>query len=653
MVAVSIFAIIVLLLKSNNSELENFVIPEHVQMLSMYDSASQGLAHKVSVFSLAVLVLIFIYGTPAGRNGTLRFGTLDRALGTIRGSAGIIVFVGALIPIFWMTFGIQLSILIAAVLILLLVIKHRIRPFDRLRQSPSVWFWFLLTGYLVVILVPGLILPPALPPSTFFAADWHYSMTIAQGSRLAAGLPLGDLVNPNYGVLHLFAQAVMERRLGTLDFGSAVRLVQWSQVSFVIAVVAAFFFWRRRQPTLMLFGLLFLGPWIGTFSRAIVFPNQSGWRFLGLAIGILLIAILRQQTRRRQSYILGAATTLLVLYNPETGIAVTCGFLSFLVLVDGFSLGFVKVLARFIFAAAAVLTLVVVLYFLEFGLWSADVFSFVNLISAFSRGYGGLKVYFDPLAFGIFVHSAVIVAGGVIIGWSRGLSPGNAARIAIAVIILVWGAYYWNRPHVTNLWTFSFLYLFLISDKISPRYISSLLSKHWSVVFDVRFALIFFLLLPRAIVANYSEFRDQISAHDAIPGDVTKISGVLLETPLAKLIYSRADYIISNFIEEDEILVSNAQYMMSLLTGKFNKLPVQDVFVETKTLDEFENLVTNIHRIGPSRIVFGDPNSIDGSISPFRVWRHSFENKLKERLSNRYKKIRYIGWLGNMGEATR
>ena len=53
---------------------------------------------------------------------------------------------------------------------------------------------------------------------------------------------------------------------------------------------------------------------------------------------------------------------------------------------------------------------------------------------------------------------------GYALQWSRRpLSPRAAVKAAVAITIVLWFAYYSNRPHLWNLWTYLLLYSFLKS----------------------------------------------------------------------------------------------------------------------------------------------------------------------------------------------
>jgi hypothetical protein len=67
----------------------------------------------------------------------------------------------------------------------------------------------------------------------------QYSATVAQGDRLASGLFLGRDIELHYGLLPTLLLAIYERHSGVLSFAGHVRMIQVSQIVFLVAALYA------------------------------------------------------------------------------------------------------------------------------------------------------------------------------------------------------------------------------------------------------------------------------------------------------------------------------------------------------------------------------------------------------------------------------
>ena len=128
--------------------------------------------------------------------------------------------------------------------------------------------WTLLLLYVCALMIPGLLRPVSIDNVALLkSAEAHYSLTLAQGDRLAAGLMLGKDVNLNYGLGMTLFTAAFERSVRFLTFGEHIRLVQVFQVVFIVAAVAAFIIWTSQAV---------LGPGCHGFCGALGIDKSPG-----------------------------------------------------------------------------------------------------------------------------------------------------------------------------------------------------------------------------------------------------------------------------------------------------------------------------------------------------------------------------------------
>src|SRR6266571_1823341 len=357
---------------------------EHVLLLRMTDNGPQRATYAVGILLLAILCTL---AAVAIRRPEAHAPALTRALRTTT----------KFLKKWCGTF-----LLAAACFMVLLLFWIR----ERRTRGSGLAVWCCVCAYSSFLLIPGLIRVPFLSEPLLNWAEWHYSVTLAQGDRLAAGLRLGSQVNLNYGLIHTLVLAILERTVGILNFGQHIQLVQGSQIAVLAVAFLAFRLWRPANPMFALFGLVLIGPWLSTSHLAVYYPNLAGWRNLGLAAGVAVL-LLCKQLQGRTAWLLGATAGLLVLYNPETGICLTFGYDLFLISrqenVTWNQLG--GLAWRAVAGALTSFGLLLILYRAGLGVWppfgATALFGFVT---RFGQGYGGLPLYFDPLAVLITVH---------------------------------------------------------------------------------------------------------------------------------------------------------------------------------------------------------------------------------------------------------
>jgi len=618
---------------------------EHVLLLRMTDNGPQRATYAVGILLLAILCTL---AAVAIRRPEAHAPALTRALrtttkflkkwcGTFLIAATVVVLVfdvhstalpgpdGTGFPgadsrtlrlIFWLA---------SACFMVLLLFWIR----ERRTRGSGLAVWCCVCAYSSFLLIPGLIRVPFLSEPLLNWAEWHYSVTLAQGDRLAAGLRLGSQVNLNYGLIHTLVLAILERTVGILNFGQHIQLVQGSQIAFLAVAFLAFRLWRPANPMFALFGLVLIGPWLSTSHLAVYYPNLAGWRNLGLAAGVAVL-LLCKQLQGRTAWLLGATAGLLVLYNPETGICLTFGYALFLLSrqenVTWNQLG--GLAWRAVAGALTSFGLLLILYRAGLGVWppfgATALFGFVT---RFGQGYGGLPLYFDPLAVLITVHCVYLVSV-LLLRWRvRDLTWKESFELGISATILLWISYYVNRPYPWNLWTHQFLYLFLIANLFQMGTLRRLAKRGILALCDSRVAALTFVLMPVLLSSNHFILIATVRPAGE-PAISTRVSGISLPRGLAGSLEAKADF-LSNQDPSDTLFFSRHSYSLSLLTQRFDALPVQDAFAETITHFDFERLVEEIDQRSPRVLLFDAPDNLSLS------YMHFFK-RMESRLAGRY-----------------
>jgi len=631
---------------------------EHVKFLGMVDTTSQRLAHRVGLALVAVLCVLGAATITRPVAHAPRVTELFRTTHEFfKRWSGVFLAVGAALVVLFnlrgtvfpdaQRQGLQLELLVLSVFLTILALLWA-QP--RKTRGLLMAIWSCIGIYVIFLVVPGFARQPLAYEPELSWAEWHYSATLAQGDRLAAGLRIGSQINLSYGLIHAIALAAFERTWGFLNFGEHFRLVQVCQVVFLGVAILAFYLWRPGNPVFVLFGTLLIGPWVSTSHSAMYYPNQTGWRSFGLAVGVAVLILCRRQPLWRLASILGASAAFSLLYNPETGLCITFGYGVFL-LSRLRSLALIQAVGlalRAALAAVAVLLVVVICFRTGLGTWPPfDAALLFGMITRFGQGYGGLPLYFDPLALLIFVHSVYMFSSLVLKWRETDLGSDESVKLGISATILTWAAYYVNRPQAWNLWTFQFLYLFLVADLIEPRLFRRLRCDGIaSAIFDFRLAPLTFLLVPMLLSMNYYILLTTLLPVERPEITTSRISGILMPEDSARALRAQAGFLGAQE-SSNTLFFSCHSYSLSMLTRRFNPLPVQDAFAETVTNSDFDRLVGEINRFSPHAILFDAPADRSSVLenSALNYFNMNFFERLKIRLAeNYYQGATINGW---------
>jgi hypothetical protein len=290
-------------------------------------------------------------------------------------------------------------------------------------------------------------------------------------------------------------------------------------------------------------------------------------------------------------------------------------------------------------AAVAVLLVVLICFRTGLGAWPPfDAALLFGMITRFGQGYGGLPLYFDPLALLIFVHSVYMFSSLVLKWRETDLGFDESVKLGISATILTWAAYYVNRPQAWNLWTFQFLYLFLVADLIEPRLFRRLRRDGIaSAIFDFRLAPLTFLLVPMLLSMNYYILLTTLLPVEKPEITTSRISGILMPEDSARALRAQAGFLGAQE-SSNTLFFSCHSYSLSLLTRRFNPLPVQDAFAETVTNSDFDRLVGEINRFSPHAILFDAPADRSSVLenSALNYFNMNFFERLKVRLAENY-----------------
>jgi hypothetical protein len=247
------------------------------------------------------------------------------------------------------------------------------------------------------------------------------------------------------------------------------------------------------------------------------------------------------------------------------------------------------------------------------------------------------------------MHCVYIVAS-VMITWSaREIGSVLSIKLAIASCILLWFAYYMNRAENVGLWTIFFLYSFLLIDFLNFRLMTFLWHKRGLLaLIDLRVAVFTWILLPVLLLNNWMLIPNRflyklLGQSNSLPAltstGYSVISGFRLPADIVSVLEGKAAFVKTMCARDKTIYLTRDTLLMPLMTGQFNLLNVQDVYLESIGPTKFEHLIRDIQIINPKYILVDDPFSILAALDFTSTYRLKFYDRIINTLNGKYKKV--------------
>jgi hypothetical protein len=615
--------------------------PEHLSEFSLVDSRPQTRAHLVLVLLTIGVCATFFFSSRtriAFRASSLKLNVSPNLRNAAAGATGACVLLLLARPHPYPRATFVAGMLLCGCVTAYASI-HRRAP--RLASLTAVATFAIYVG---VMFVPGLIGTPDLSESDQLldSAQMHYSIIVSQGDRLSRGLRLFEHVSPHYGLLAPLVLGLLQRGQSVWSFAQHIRLVQWTQVAFVIAAFAAYWCFARRRGAWVSAAICAV-PTVGIASTAhvgILHPNQTGWRSLGFPIGMLVLLLVRKRGAGAAT-ILGCTAGLLLVLNTETGVVVAATFAVYLLF--GLAQGRCtskRLLTLFQYALTGALPLLLVLAWFRWQyahLPEPDDIHGGYSLTRFSAGYGGLRLSLNIAWIVILVHSLLELVGACL--RVERLDERQRFRAAVAAAIVLWFGYFFNRPHPWNLWTFIFLYGFLVVEVFEPRVWWLRLRR--AIVGKYSFALCAVAVMVAGQDVNVVESLER-GQRMMKPDQAAKVlSGVRVEHLRAEQIEQQVEFLRELSGRGSIYYFTFHSYLIPLLTGIYPALPVADAFPETFTHNDFIRLSRWVHVHPVQWILFDDFTAI----TPPTPYRGQFFERLKGSLTDAYElDHRSSGW---------
>ena len=619
-------AVAVLVYTPRNLLTERSLNPSHVVHYAIYDSRGQTMAHRLllSLLALTLLCLFIARGISARIVRVMANSSIVTCLLWIT-----LILFGASSLIHFRSVGLSSTTSVTAIVVL--GVLFFLKPaWATLRGNP--WWVLICLGLISIATAPGVFISrdlSHLSAMDFASVQWHYDYTMGAGDRLASGQKLFEEVTPALGILPAIILGGWQKHLGLLDFGSRQDLLRWAALVFLLTTMFAYSTYARGLYAFAAVGLLLLIPYLhfatppGARYPSLLYPNQSAWRSIGFAMCPLGLLLVRHAHLRTQSAVAGGLGALAFLLNTESGIALSAGMATF-VLTQLWShpmrqrqrtQNVWSPLLAAISSFFAVVLIAVLLHRAVLGSWAnlARTGSLLTTMKAFSSGYGGQRMTWQPVAALIAFHSSYVIVWTCLAGGARGFR--SAFRCALAVTMIVWFAYYANRPDDWNLWTFISLYTFFIIDLmillLGRRQVPT---GHWLPKAFAGVAL-WCVVLPHLVLSGRTAAREMVRtiAHattmDA-PSQTMQVSGIDLPIALAQALTERADAARRTGTNTAPAVLSAYTYFISTITGTYAPIPFGDPFNEVFTPTLYDHLIDSLLSTCPSVLLFDPPGSL-------------------------------------------
>jgi hypothetical protein len=233
-------------------------------------------------------------------------------------------------------------------------------------------------------------------------------------------------------------------------------------------------------------------------------------------------------------------------------------------------------------------------------------------VLASSGGFDGRPLTGDPWPVLIFAHAAFVLIHTALRRES-GFAP--SLRAFVATTLVVWFAYYANRPHPWNLSSFYVLYGFLLIDSL--RYVRLSLRGRRRVddVVVATAAALLLVALPN-LCQMAAKGAGQVTAGIGAvwqPGrgeGGRLVSGVYLPEPGATELLRKAAFIRWRAASGPPVYLTSDSYLVPKVAGVFPLLPAVDACWETITRMDYDELLAALTRPGHGVIYFDAPGTL-------------------------------------------
>jgi hypothetical protein len=455
----------------------------------------------------------------------------------------------------------------------------------------------------VLLILLGFLISPQLPDMVKGAEmAAHYAYALGSVVKSTLGVP-PEKIRMMYGGTSIVAGTAVFGE--PLTFKSLFDVVRLFQVLFMILLFVTTCIYDRSKIFLFTFvTIILVAPFVSTFHRSMYYPNQSGIRYIGILVGLLLLKFVK--AGEKSGIALGLAASALLFYNPETGIPVGFG-LAFRQIVVGLSatqrlLGAVRYAAVFLVGlgagAAALLSTV-------FGLAGYRFENFSPYFDRFAAGYAGLAFHPNPWPFLMLLCGSAVMLQASSRAARGVLSDSQADRSAIGTMLLIWLPYYVNRADWWNLWSLVMLLLFAVADWMTLR--------RWRVAIERlrRGRLTLAVAVVAGVAAPFAlqNLAETLAALSQASPPPASFSGMGVPDDVRAALAEKSAMVKTLSASHRLTYISAVSMLVTLDSGIDSGLAESDVFEETISEADLRKVAAEVLSQDTDLVLFDAPES--------------------------------------------
>lgn len=475
----------------------------------------------------------------------------------------------------------------------------------------------------------------------------HYAMCIGFSDKLVYGLPLVPETLLYYGVLIPTALGAFQRFAGVLSFGDLTHFVQVMQLLLLVAVGFLLLHLARRHKELALMAFLTVLPWFHFGQSGLSYPNQSGWRYLGIYSLLIAMLGLRKTSGRKLALLLGVLAGFCLLFNVETGLTAA--------IATTLSLFFLRHRLRDLKAVALAAPALYIAGLLAAVAGYASIFmllfgylpTFINpsKISVYIKAAEAISMTGPilPIAIFIFVHSALVFARVANIAAPL-VTIRHAVRAVVAILIIVWEMYYFNRPFFANLAGIFALYSLLLVDSL--RFVRlAILRRRFSAEVILLLGTLAVVVAPITLLSWSDAAKTYILPAAELtkkPGSIS-VSQVLLPKVVGENVLDKSGYLRDLSKKASFRFVSLYSLLVPRLSQLEQPFPFTDPYFGINLQCDYDYYVALLLNSNATYILLDDQDS-DPALKG-QHWYSLYLNAMEKALSSRYELLRCEhGW---------
>lgn len=449
--------------------------------------------------------------------------------------------------------------------------------------------------------------------------DGHYAVTVLPGFDLYCCSGRGAN-HANYGVAMPLLTAFSLKMFSFIGMADTdlVRTVKLNQfiAAFMICVLS-YLTNKKNYPYVIALMLALTAFTLSNVGLAVGYPNQSGIRYIP-ALTALVVLVLELRRINLRLWLLATISALVVIMNPETGMATSVGYVVAIILKNYSPqspiASIMRTLAQFMGLFVIGLTIgsnVILGMVLKDA--TGGLFQFVMLFTA--GGYGGMVDKPSAVASLIFLVAMTIVLRSVWRAREGTLQPTDIHEAAVGSIMLVWLMYYVNRMAEWNLWFELVLLVLMIAPRLALN--NSYLLFRWSEPLG-RVSMVVACLIGGQVASSAAQFTplakegirwQRVGCHEGVSFDgicLPWLKGTNCDTQMKALTerYSPSDTLVLSGIST-----------YARLRGFNEGFPWYDP-MEVVHKKDVSTIVDWINSHGPKYVIADDPDDEIALASP-------------------------------------